>query len=89
MKSEKLQRRQFLRSGALAGAGLMIMPSGSLFGAGSANNRLSIALIGAYGRARQHYGWIAGENVVAVCDVNQLSLPHAMKEFPKATVYED
>lgn len=89
MKSDKLQRRKFLRSGALAGAGLMIMPTGSLFGATSANNRLNIALIGAYGRAQQHYGWLKGENVVAVCDVNQLCLPHALKAFPKATVYED
>lgn len=67
----------------------MILPSGSLFGAGSANNRLNILLIGAYGRAQQHYGWLKGENVVAVCDVNQLCLPHALKEFPKAKVYED
>ena len=48
-------RRNFLKKSALAGAGFMIAPSGSLFGAASANNRLSIALIGAYGRAKAHY----------------------------------
>ncbi|ADE53729.1 Gfo/Idh/MocA family protein [Coraliomargarita akajimensis] len=82
-------RRQFLRSSAVAGTGLMILPSRSLFGAQSANNRLNIALIGASGRARAHYETLKNENVVAICEVNQLNLPPAVKEFPKATIYED
>ena len=49
-------RRSFLKKSAIAGTGFMIAPSGSLFGATSANNRLNIALIGAYGRAKAHYG---------------------------------
>ncbi len=65
------------------------MPSGSLFGAGAASNRLNIALIGASGRARAHYGTLKNENVVAVCEVNQLNLPDAMQHFPKAKVYQD
>lgn len=83
------ERRKFLRAGLTTGAGLMILPSSQLFGATSANNRLNIALIGAYGRARAHYGTLKDENVVAVCDVNQLNLPHALEHFPKATIYED
>ena len=82
-------RRDFMQKSALAGAGLLLMPSGSLFGAGAASNRLNIALIGASGRARAHYGTLKNENVVAVCDVNQLNLPDAMQHFPKAKVYED
>jgi predicted dehydrogenase len=81
-------RRDFMTRSALAGAGLMLMPSSSIFGA-AANNKLNIALIGSYGRARAHYGTLKDENVVAICDVNQLNLPYAQKEFPKATVYED
>lgn len=65
------------------------MPSGSLFGSKAPSNRLNIALLGAYGRAAQHYSWLKGENVVAICDVNQLNLSHGLKQFPKATVYED
>ena len=82
-------RRDFMQKSALAGAGLLLMPSGSLFGAGAASNRLNIALIGASGRARAHYGTLKGENVVAVCDVNQNNLPDAMQHFPKAKVYQD
>jgi predicted dehydrogenase len=82
-------RRDFMQKSALAGAGLLLMPSGSLFGAGAASNRLNIALIGASGRARAHYGTLKGENVVAVCDVNENNLPDAMQHFPKAKVYQD
>ncbi len=88
MKQKPLHRRQFLRSGLAAGSGLLILPSGTLFG-NSPNNRLNIALIGAYGRSQAHFGTLRDENVVAICEVNQLNLPPALKEFPKATVYED
>lgn len=88
MKDINVNRRDFLRKGLVAGGGLMILPSGSVFGS-IANNKLNIALIGAYGRATAHYETLKDENVVAICDVNQLSIPHAQKHFPKAKVYED
>ena len=71
-----------MQRASTAGAGLLLMPSGSLFGAGAASNRLNIALIGASGRARAHFGTLKDENVVAVCEVNQLNLPTAMEQFP-------
>lgn len=82
-------RRDFIQRASTVGAGLLIMPSGSLFGSGVASNRLNIALIGASGRSRAHFGTLKDENVVAVCEVNQLNLPTAMEQFPKAAVYED
>jgi predicted dehydrogenase len=84
-----IQRRNFLKAGATTGAGLMILPTGTLFGQNRPNHRLNIALIGAYGRARAHYRTLKTENVVAICDVNQLNIPYAAKEFPQAKVYED
>ncbi len=84
-----LTRREMLKSSALAGAGLTIMPTGTLFGQNTANNRLNIALIGAYGRAEAHYETLKDENVVAICEVNDLNLPHAVKQFPKAKIYKD
>lgn len=82
-------RRDFMQKSALAGAGLLLMPSGSLFGANSANNRLNIALIGAWGRASQHYSALKNENIAVICDVNTDNLAKAQKEFPNATPYED
>lgn len=83
------ERRKFLRTGLATGAGLMILPSGTLFGQNSANNKLNIALIGAYGRAKAHYGTLKDENVVAICDVNEINLAIGQKEFPKAKAYQD
>ena len=89
MKDTKVQRRDFLRRGLVAGAGLTVLPSGTLFGQNTPNNRLNIALIGAYGRGKAHWGTLKDENVVALCDVNQENMAFAVKEFPNAKTYED
>lgn len=75
--------------GATTAAGLLILPSGTLFGKSRPSNRLNILLIGAYGRAEAHYETLHDENVVAICEVNDLNLPFAVKQFPKAKVYKD
>ncbi|MEO0510842.1 MAG: Gfo/Idh/MocA family oxidoreductase [Verrucomicrobiota bacterium] len=89
MNNPQFTRRKLLQKGAIAGGSLMILPSGTLFGANTPNNRLNIALIGVYGRGRRHYETLQKENVVALCDVNQENMAFARKEFPKAKLYED
>ncbi len=84
-----MQRRSFLKAGAASGAGLLVLPSGTVFGQNPPSNRLNIALIGAWGRASQHYGALKNENVAVVCDVHKNNLAKAMAEFPDATPYED
>ncbi|HEX5791276.1 MAG TPA: Gfo/Idh/MocA family oxidoreductase [Luteolibacter sp.] len=84
-----MQRRNFLATSSLVTAGLTLLPSGSLRAGQSANNKLNIALIGAWGRANAHYGWLKGENVVAVCDVNEAHFKHALGAFPGAKPYTD
>ncbi len=67
-----MDRRDFIKTSSI-GAGLMILPS---FVAGQSktekapNSRLNIALVGAAGRARSHTISLAGENIVAFCDVD-------------------
>lgn len=89
MSTLSTNRRGFLKTGSATGAGLLILPSGTVLGNNRPSNRLNIALIGAGGRARAHYSTLQQENVVAVCDVDQKELPQAMKLFPRAKVYED
>lgn len=84
-----MQRRNFLAASSLITAGLTLLPSGSLRASQSANGKLNIALIGAWGRANAHYGWLKGENVVAVCDVNEAHFKHALEAFPGAKTYTD
>ena len=83
-----MDRRSFIKSTA-AGAGLLIMPSGWVSGKNSPGNKLNIALIGTWGRMHAHFDVMSYENVVALCDVNELHFADAAKRFPKATRYTD
>ena len=87
MKVKKLSRRHFVHTTAAMGAGFLLLPSG--LRAKSPNNKLNIALIGAYGRAKAHYKILKEESVVAICDVNEKHLDIAAKKFPKAKKYID
>ena len=80
------KRRTFLASGIATGAGLTILPSGTL---AAANDKLNIALIGAYGRGRQHFHDLKTQNVIALCDVHGTNMASAAKEFPNAKQYGD
>lgn len=83
-----MKRRNFVKSGASAGIGLMILPGSILSGKG-ANDKLNIALIGAHGRASQHYASLSGENVVALCDVDAGNMALAASKYPNARQYTD
>ena len=88
-KTNIVQRRQFLKTTAAAGMGLIILPSGTLSGANAPSNKLNIAMIGTWGRADAHFGAVSKENVVALCDVDENHIAHAAKRFPKAKTYID
>ena len=86
--SRDVRRRDLLKAGAL-GAGLLVLRSGT-FGAGAApSDKLNVAGIGVGGRGGADIGACAGENVVALCDVNAKNLANAQKKWPKAKTYVD
>ena len=89
MENSITPRRQFLKSTAAVGMGLVILPSGTLSGANAPSNKLNVALIGVGGRGRAHQGPISSENVVALCDVDEKNLAKAAEKFPKARHYVD
>ena len=57
----------------------------------SANDKLNIGFVGVNNRAREDLLEVAktGENVVALCDVDENYLARAAKEFPSAKTYTD
>jgi len=83
-----MQRRNFLKTAAATG-GLTILRSGLLRGQTAPSNRLNIALVGVWGRGTAHYNVMRNENVVALCDVNDLRTKEALEIFPKAKAYWD
>jgi predicted dehydrogenase len=83
-----MRRRDVLRTTA-ATAGLTILKSGTLRGQNAPSNKLNIALVGVWGRGTAHYSSMMNENVVALCDVNDLRTKEALEIFPKAKTYSD
>ena len=85
----RMKRRTFLKQGAMAGAGLMVLKSGILKAGNSPNEKLNIAVIGVGGRGRSNMNNVKSENIVALCDLNGKNLAAAAKQFPRAKTYID
>ncbi|PCJ52367.1 MAG: NADH-dependent dehydrogenase [Candidatus Hydrogenedentota bacterium] len=54
-----------------------------------ANNRLNIAVVGVGGRGRVNLDGVAGENIVALCDVDDHRASDAYAAFPKVKKFKD
>ena len=86
-----MNRRDMLRgaAAAAAGTGWLNRPASARAGRNAPGDKLNIALIGTWGRGEAHFDAIAGENVAALCDVNEEHLDFAARRFPKARTYVD
>ncbi len=89
MKS-RIHRRRFLARAA-GGAGLLILTGNASARAYQANEKLNIALAGVGSRGQHFLSAIPriGENLVALCDPNQLRTEAARKVLPEARPYRD
>src|SRR4051812_13695974 len=74
----RVSRRHFLA----AGAGALAAPG--FLRAKDAPERLNIAVIGCGGRGGSNLAAVSGENITALCDVNERALGAAAAKFPKA-----
>jgi predicted dehydrogenase len=91
--SSKLNRREFLKnSGAAgaAGAGFWIAGRQPAWAQEKGPNaKLNVACIGVGGRGRASFDACRGENIVAVCDIDDGPLDKACKDVPNAKRYND
>ncbi len=88
--SSRLNRREMLRSTAVAGAGFWISTSArGEQSTRSANERLNIAAIGVGGRGAADVNGVDDENIVALCDVDEKRAAKTFARHPKATKYTD
>ncbi|MBN2475880.1 MAG: Gfo/Idh/MocA family oxidoreductase [Pirellulales bacterium] len=77
-----------LKTTAAVGAGfwLGVGPKAS---AASPNEKLNVACIGVGGRGSANVGGLAGENIVALCDVDEQRAAKNFQKFEKAKKYHD
>lgn len=79
-------RRRFLRAAATASLAFPFVSSRNVLGA---NNRLNIASIGAGGKGGVDIGYCKGENMVALCDVDDANAASTFKSLPQAKRFKD
>jgi predicted dehydrogenase len=86
-----LSRRRFLRYSSLA-AGAAALSTGPFILRGqNLNNKLNVAVIGAGGKGASDTDDVAklGENIVALCDIDDTTLRKRAEKYPGAKLYVD
>lgn len=83
---DKFSRRSFIRSAAYASAGIVVLPG--LYRC-SPSNKINIAVIGVGGRGEKNWEACTGENIVALCDVDDNMAAGGFEAFPKAKRFRD
>jgi predicted dehydrogenase len=81
-------RRDFLKRSATLGVGFWI-GSRSLRAADPPSEKLNVAVIGLGGQGAANLGAVGSQNIVALCDVDDLRAGKAYERFPQAKKYYD
>ncbi len=84
-----MTRREFIRRGVLATAGLYLAGCRTAPRKLSANEKLNLGVIGVANRGGDNLNEVASENIVALCDVDDKFLAAAKQKFPGAKTYND
>ncbi len=87
--SHPANRRQFLKAAAAVSAGYWVAGGIARAASRSPNEKLNIGVIGVNGRGRDNLNSVAGENIAALCDIDENNLAEAAKRHPKAETYVD
>ena len=89
-RSATIDRRDFLKTGSLA-AGAVALGMPAIVRGQNLNSKLNIACIGIGGKGRSDTDACAGENIVALCDVDSGSDSYDIqtKKYPSAKFYKD
>jgi len=87
--SAKVTRRQALKTTAAVGAGFFVASGLEAAASRSANDKLNIAVIGIGGRGSANLNGVKGENIVALCDVDDKRAGKAYETHRRARKFYD
>ena len=88
-RKQPITRRQFNQRSLAGAAATVAAPAFVAQSAFGANDRLNVAAIGAGGKGAVDIAGCARENIVALCDVDQVRASQTLNRYPKATRYTD
>ncbi|HYW97336.1 MAG TPA: Gfo/Idh/MocA family oxidoreductase [Bacteroidales bacterium] len=86
-----MSRRRFVNTTAAGIAGFTIVPSHTVSGLGytAPSDKLNIAAIGIGGKGKYNLANMAGQNIVALCDVDWDYAADVFKTYPSARRWKD
>ncbi len=84
-----ISRRKMLRGAALAGVGMLASRGGAGEATPSPNGKLRLAFVGAGGRGTANLDQLKREDVVALCDVDDVRAGPAFSRYPRARRFRD
>jgi predicted dehydrogenase len=84
----KVTRREALQTGGMLATGVWLGVS-SAARAEAANERLNIACVGIGGQGNANVSALSSQNIVALCDVDQVRAGKNFERFPKARRFVD
>ncbi len=85
-----VHRRTFVKGLAVGAAGVLVSRSpASLAETRSSNERLNVAVIGCGGRGGANLASVSGENIIALCDVDEKRAAGGFAQFPRAEKFRD
>ena len=90
-QKDKISRRGFIGGAAATVAAFTIVPRHVLGGAGNVapSEKLNIAGVGVGGMGKSNIDKLAGENIVALCDVDEKYAAGTFEQYPNAKKYSD
>ena len=92
---DAMTRRSFVRRALAAGTAVPLISAAAVAAETSAaepaanGEKLNLGVIGVAGRGASNLKGVAGENIVALCDIDSQRLGKASAQFPQAATYED
>src|SRR5690554_1923259 len=90
--SSKISRRRFLETGAIAAAGLTVVPSsvlGKSMGYKAPSDKLNIVGVGVGGMGNANLNNLQSENIVGLCDVDWRYSKNVFDKYPNVKKYYD
>ena len=87
--NHSISRRAFLKTTLLTTGGFWVATQTGFARKLTANVKLNVGVLGTINRARGNIEGVQGENIVAICDIEDKLLAAAQARFPKAKTYTD
>ncbi len=87
-----ITRREFLKAGGAAMAGLVVAPNtilGKKYGHVAPSDKMNILGVGIGGRGAADLAGMETENIIGLCDVDWKYAKHIFDKYPKAKRYND